>query len=86
MFVFLLWEFTAGRTDKQRTCVCVEQSALRKASNVRYLLVCAQDGIESVEDAALMLLGVGPEVDILDPPALRRHLAEQAEAIAQRSR
>jgi predicted DNA-binding transcriptional regulator YafY len=42
--------------------------------------------VESVEDAALMLLGVGPELEVLDPPPLRRRIADLAEAVAQRSR
>jgi predicted DNA-binding transcriptional regulator YafY len=42
--------------------------------------------VESVEDAALMLLGVGPELEVLDPPPLRRRIADLAEAVAKRSR
>jgi predicted DNA-binding transcriptional regulator YafY len=42
--------------------------------------------VESVEDAALMLLGVGPELEVLEPPPLRRRVADLAEAVAQRSR
>jgi predicted DNA-binding transcriptional regulator YafY len=42
--------------------------------------------IEGLEQAALALLGLGPEVDVLEPEALRTHLRALAEAIVQRAR
>lgn len=40
--------------------------------------------IESVDHAALTLLGVGPEIDVLEPTALREKLQELAIQVAQR--
>lgn len=40
--------------------------------------------IESIEHAALLLLGVGPELTVLDPPPLRRRLAALARAVVLR--
>lgn len=40
--------------------------------------------IESIEDAALVLLGIGPEVDVVDPPALRARLRELAAQVVDR--
>ncbi len=39
--------------------------------------------IESIDHAALMLLGVGPEVEVLEPVALRDRLRELAEGVAR---
>ncbi|MBL8649604.1 MAG: WYL domain-containing protein [Sphingopyxis sp.] len=40
--------------------------------------------IEGVDAAAPMLLGIGPEIDILDPPGLRAAVANLARAVADR--
>lgn len=39
--------------------------------------------VESIEQAALTILGLGPEVVVLEPAALRRRLRELARAIAR---
>lgn len=41
---------------------------------------------ETLEQAALMLLGLGPEIEVLEPPNLRAHLGELAEGVLQRAR
>lgn len=41
--------------------------------------------IENVEQAALALLGIGPEVDVLEPPALRVRVRELARQILERA-
>jgi predicted DNA-binding transcriptional regulator YafY len=40
--------------------------------------------IENVDDAARLVLGVGPEIDALDPPPLRARVRELASAVVQR--
>ncbi|MES2444011.1 MAG: WYL domain-containing protein [Pseudomonadota bacterium] len=50
----------------------------------------AEDGvvrlpIETMEQAAVALLGIGPELEVLDPPELRAQLRTLAEAIAARA-
>jgi predicted DNA-binding transcriptional regulator YafY len=41
--------------------------------------------VESVERGALVLLGIGPEVEIVEPPELRRRVRELATAVAAKS-
>jgi predicted DNA-binding transcriptional regulator YafY len=41
----------------------------------------AKVAIESVDHAADLLLGFGPEIEVVSPPALRRRVAEQARRI-----
>ncbi len=41
---------------------------------------------ETLEQAALMLLGLGPEIEVLGPPELRAHLGELAHGVVQRAR
>lgn len=40
---------------------------------------------ETLEQAALLLLGLGPEIEVLEPPELRARLAELAEGVLRRA-
>jgi predicted DNA-binding transcriptional regulator YafY len=42
--------------------------------------------IEGIDDAALVLLGIGPEVEILEPPELRARVCDLATAVLDRTR
>jgi len=41
--------------------------------------------IENIEQAALALLGIGPELDVLEPPELRQRVRELARQVAARA-
>ena len=42
--------------------------------------------VENIEQAALLVLGLGPEADVLAPAALRKRVGELARAVARRAR
>ena len=42
--------------------------------------------IENIEQAALLLLGIGPEIDVLKPVELRERLGTLALEVVRRSR
>ena len=70
----------------------ISQQGAYAAAAVKAAEACA-DGwarfslpTETIEQAALLLLGVGPEVEVLEPPALRARLHELAEFIAANAR
>ncbi|MEQ1510604.1 MAG: WYL domain-containing protein [Sphingopyxis sp.] len=47
---------------------------------------CLHFPIETIEQAALLLLGLGPEIEVIEPAELRLRLGELAEQIAKRAR
>ena len=47
---------------------------------------CLNFPIENIEQAALLLLGIGPEIEVIEPGALRVRLGELAQQIAERAR
>ena len=40
--------------------------------------------LETIDAAAPMLLGIGPEIDVIEPEALRTAIGELARAVARR--
>lgn len=46
---------------------------------------CLELPFETLEQAALMLLGLGPEIEVLEPPELRSHWRELAREVLRRA-
>jgi predicted DNA-binding transcriptional regulator YafY len=85
------WQASATRfeTELRQLEVRARVSArcLKWLANARIPYAQAADGevvfhVESVEQGARQLLGFGPEIEVLAPPALRARLLQQAAAVA----
>ncbi|WP_439518355.1 helix-turn-helix transcriptional regulator [Hydrogenophaga sp.] len=85
------WQASAARFESElrqlKVRARVTARCLKWLANARMPYVEGADGVvvfqvESVEQGARQLLGFGPEIEVLDPPALRSRLARQAEAVA----
>jgi len=85
------WQASAARFESElrqlKVRARVSARCLKWLANARIPFVEGSDGevvfrVESVEQGARQLLGFGPEIEVLAPPALRTRLAEQADAVS----